>query len=155
MDWGALWHRLSRDHGWTPREIFGLTAREALECLEFARRRAKSVVVAPREAREIVAAARERRRAWIDDELRRCTQPVAHDGEGEPCEWERLAVMSANLSREGTNDEDDGRATERIPTSESVADVRRGGDWLKRIHEELRLLRQAVASPVGRGLWSE
>lgn len=155
MDWGAVRHRLSRDRGWTPLELDQLTVREALECLELARRRTKSIVVAPLEARRIVAAAHERRRLWIDDELRRSAEPEAHDGEGEPCDWERLAVMSASLSRESINDEDDERAHTRTPTSEAVGEARRDGDWLKRIHEELRLLRQAVAAPIGRGLWSE
>ena len=155
MDWGALWHRLSCDRGWTPREIDELTVCEALECLEFALRRSKNIIVAPREARAIVAAARERRRAWIDDELRRCAERRELDADDEPSDWERLAVMSASLSRENVVDESDGRVSERIPTSEAVGEMQREGDWLKRIHDELRLLRQAVAAPVGRGLWSE
>lgn len=155
MDWGALWHRLRRNHGWTPREILMLTAREALECLEFARRRAKSIVVAPLDARRIVAATRERRRLWIDDELRRSAERRELDADDEPSDWERLAVMSASLSRENVVDESDGRVSERIPTSEAVGETQRGDDWLKRIHDELRLLRQAVAGPVVRSLWSE
>lgn len=149
MDWSALRDRLSRDRGWTPREIDGLTTCEALECLELALQRPKSIVAAPREAREIVAAARERSRAWIDDELRRIAEPEAHVNEDQPCDWERLAVMSADLTRESTDHEDDRRA------NGPVADSRREVDWLKRIHEELRLLRQAVAGPVVRSLWSE
>jgi hypothetical protein len=147
MDWGALRHRLSCDRGWTPREIDELTVGEALECLEFALRRSKNIIAAPREAREIVAAARERRRAWIEAELRRCAGTDV--GDDRLCEWERLAVMSADLSRESVHHEDD------RPANDTVADSRRDVDWLKRIHDELRLLRQAVVAPVGRGLWSE
>lgn len=155
MDWGALRHRLSCDRGWTPREIDELTVREALECLEFALRRSKNIIVAPREARAIVAAARERRRAWIDDELRRSAHSESHAGEVGRCDWERLAVMSASLSGERTADEVEDGGSERNAMTASLSETRREGDWLKRIHDELRLLRQAVAAPVGRGLWNE
>jgi len=144
---------LSRDYGWTPNEILGLTASEALSYLEACRNRPTSVFVSPRLAAEITAAARARRAARIDDALK-FGLPAKTTGE-EPGVWERLVAATLCERRAAASDlvaEDESRR-DRAGHTDSGAMQNRAG--LQKIFEELRALRQSLGGSGSRALWVE
>jgi len=129
---------LSRDYGWTPREILELTPSEVLIYVE--RTGAKRVFVSTREAREIATAARERRTAWIDRELT--------GARGDDCEvdtradWERLVCWSERIVEESPG-ESDAMSGEVRGFEVSTT---RDGERLRQIYDELRMIRAAVTA---------
>jgi len=144
---------LSRDYGWSPTEIFGLTASEALAYLEPCRNRPTSVFVSPRVAAEITAAARARRTARVDEALKYGLQArPERDGPGV---WERLVAATLRERRDAASDavaEAEG-GRDRAGDAGSISASDRA--WLPRIVDELRALRQSLGGSGSRALWIE
>jgi len=144
---------LSRDYGWSPAVIFGLTASDALEYLEPHRNRPTSVLVSPRVAAEITAAARARRAARVDEAFKYGLRTKA-DREV-PGVWERLVAATLREQANSVSDsvEEVDRMRDRVGDTDSGAAP--GRAWLQKIYEELRALRQSLSGSGSRALWFE
>lgn len=149
MDWGALCHRLSSDYGWTPAEIFELTIDEVLTFLEFRNRRPSSIVASPEIAIQIAGAARDRRNAEVDRELKMSSSAISC--RDEPNDWERLVAIVATKPSDRLREQPTSIDREHAAESSMIP----GSDWLKKIHEELRMLRQSMATSASRVSLSE
>lgn len=153
MDWGALCHRLSSDYGWTAAEIFGMTVSEVLVYWEFRERRPTSIVASPGLAMEIATAARERRAVQIEAELKRWRVgfEVEAQVEAQVGAWERLVALTLSEPRETAADSTTIRDRARDVSRAAMLDA----EWLKKIHDELRTLRQALTTSAGRTLLTD
>lgn len=130
---------MSRDYGWTLREILELTPGEVLIYVD-RQRSAARVLVSTREARVVATGARERRAAWIEREMRASGDPVERVEPGG--DWERLVGWSERIGEERPDESDAASNDKRsfdLPTM-------RDGERLRLILEELRLIRAVLAS---------
>lgn len=139
--------RLSRDYGWTLCEILALTPSEVLLYVE-RRTVGKRMLMSTREARASVVAARERRRDWVEQELGRDGSLI---DEVEACgDWERLVVWSQRIGDESLPETDDATPDDSHFATHTLRDSER----LRRICDELRMIRAALSSSARRA-WSE
>lgn len=126
---------MSRDYGWTLREVLELTPGEVLLYVD-ERRPASRMFVSTHEARAIAIATRERRTAWIERVLDGSCDTVACGA------WERLTAWSERLLEEASNEPNAMSGDKHEPGSPTMRD----GERLRLIYEELQMIRSVLAA---------